>query len=176
MSHLCNRRVREFLILARTWFAFGLPSKTGCDTCGGEGRAGLWPPCRPQLQGCSSSVLGRRVHRVGSRLCVGSGPLLPSVIRGEGRSPSVAPSTAVCLAPRPGWLWCCFRCRLLSLGRSVAARPPHGCRSHNTSYAAGRCSCSRTVSSLLLWRGRERGPTSALWGGRHLPVLRWWLP
>jgi hypothetical protein len=31
MSHLCNRRVREFLILARTWFAFGLPSETGCD-------------------------------------------------------------------------------------------------------------------------------------------------
>jgi hypothetical protein len=31
MSHLCNRRVREFLILARTWFAFGLPFKTGCD-------------------------------------------------------------------------------------------------------------------------------------------------
>jgi hypothetical protein len=30
-SHLCNRHVREFLILARTWFAFGLPSKTGCD-------------------------------------------------------------------------------------------------------------------------------------------------
>jgi hypothetical protein len=28
---LCNRCVREFLILARTWFAFGLPSKTGCD-------------------------------------------------------------------------------------------------------------------------------------------------
>jgi hypothetical protein len=28
---LCNRRVREFLILARTWFAFGLPTKTGCD-------------------------------------------------------------------------------------------------------------------------------------------------
>jgi hypothetical protein len=29
---LCNRCVREFLILTRTWFAFGLPSKTGCDT------------------------------------------------------------------------------------------------------------------------------------------------
>jgi hypothetical protein len=28
---LCNRGVREFLILTRTWFAFGLPSKTGCD-------------------------------------------------------------------------------------------------------------------------------------------------
>jgi hypothetical protein len=29
---LCNRCVREFLILVRTWFAFGLPSKTGCDS------------------------------------------------------------------------------------------------------------------------------------------------
>jgi hypothetical protein len=29
MSHLCNRCVREFLIVARTWFAFGLPSKPG---------------------------------------------------------------------------------------------------------------------------------------------------
>jgi hypothetical protein len=31
MSTLCNCCVRELLILARTWFAFGLPSKTGCD-------------------------------------------------------------------------------------------------------------------------------------------------
>ena len=31
MSHLCNHCVREFLILARTWFAFGLPFKTGCN-------------------------------------------------------------------------------------------------------------------------------------------------
>jgi hypothetical protein len=31
MSILCNCCVRELLILARTWFAFGLPSKTGCD-------------------------------------------------------------------------------------------------------------------------------------------------
>jgi hypothetical protein len=28
---LCNRYVREFLILAHTWFAFSLPSKNGCD-------------------------------------------------------------------------------------------------------------------------------------------------
>jgi hypothetical protein len=28
---LGNHCVREFMILARTWFAFGLPSKTGCD-------------------------------------------------------------------------------------------------------------------------------------------------
>jgi hypothetical protein len=32
MSMLCNCCVRELLIMARTWFAFGLPSKTGCDT------------------------------------------------------------------------------------------------------------------------------------------------
>jgi hypothetical protein len=31
---LCNRYVPEFLILARTWFTFGLPSKTGCDISG----------------------------------------------------------------------------------------------------------------------------------------------
>jgi hypothetical protein len=28
---LCNCCVRELLILPRTWFVFGLPSKTGCD-------------------------------------------------------------------------------------------------------------------------------------------------
>jgi hypothetical protein len=31
---LCNRCVREFLILARTWFTFDLPSKIGCDISG----------------------------------------------------------------------------------------------------------------------------------------------
>jgi hypothetical protein len=31
---LCNHCVHEFLILACTWFAFGLPSKTGCDISG----------------------------------------------------------------------------------------------------------------------------------------------
>jgi hypothetical protein len=29
---LCNHCVREFLILAHTWFAFSLPSKTRCDS------------------------------------------------------------------------------------------------------------------------------------------------
>jgi hypothetical protein len=93
----------------------------------GKGEPGRGLPY-PQLQGCSSSVLGRRVHRVGARFHVGSGPLLPSVIGGEGRSPPVALSAAACLAPRPERLRCCFRCRLLPLGRSVAARLPHGCR------------------------------------------------
>jgi hypothetical protein len=143
---------------------------------GGEERVGSWPlPC-PQLQGCSSSVLGRRASRVGSRLRVGSGPLLPSVFGGEGRSSSMALSAVTCLVPRPERLWCCFWCRLLPLGRSVAACPPHGCRSRRAwaghaqvlpappaapggrttrRMPRGRCSCSRAVSSSLLWRGRE---------------------
>jgi hypothetical protein len=36
MSHLCNRCVRELLILARTWFAFGLPSKPGVTADGDD--------------------------------------------------------------------------------------------------------------------------------------------
>jgi hypothetical protein len=35
---LCNCCVREFLILAHTWFAFGLPSKIGCDRALWAGR------------------------------------------------------------------------------------------------------------------------------------------
>jgi hypothetical protein len=100
------------------------------------------------------------------------GPLLPPAFGGEGRSPalwrrrtpgtrgrpSIAPSAATCLAPRPGWLWCRLRRCLLPLGWSMAACPPHGQqlhlarvghihgfsratgrtgRSYKTSYAAG---------------------------------------
>jgi hypothetical protein len=96
---------------------------------GGEERAGPWPPPCPQLQGCSSFELGRRVRRVGARLRVGSGLLLPSVIGGEGRSPSMALAAAACLAPRPERLWCCFWCHLLPPGRSAAACLPLECRS-----------------------------------------------
>jgi hypothetical protein len=34
MSSYVNCCVRELLILAHTWFTFGLPSKTGCDISG----------------------------------------------------------------------------------------------------------------------------------------------
>jgi hypothetical protein len=50
---------------------------------GGEKRAGLRPLPLPQLQGCSSSVLGRGVCRVGVGPCAGGSPLLPSVIGGR---------------------------------------------------------------------------------------------
>jgi hypothetical protein len=51
---------------------------------GGEKQAGLRPLALPQLQGCSSSVLGRGVRRVGVGLRAGGGPLLPSAIEGKG--------------------------------------------------------------------------------------------
>jgi hypothetical protein len=35
-DQICNHCVREFLILARTWFAFGLPSKTVTPGSGGK--------------------------------------------------------------------------------------------------------------------------------------------
>jgi hypothetical protein len=50
---------------------------------GGERQAGLRPLPLPQLQGCSSLVLGRGVRRVGVGPCAGGGPLLPSVIGGR---------------------------------------------------------------------------------------------
>jgi hypothetical protein len=41
MSMLCNCCVRELLILARTWFAFGLPSKPGVTKRRGNVLSGL---------------------------------------------------------------------------------------------------------------------------------------
>jgi hypothetical protein len=66
--------------------------------CGGEERAGSWPlPC-PQLQGCSSSMLGRRASRVGVLPSAWAGdPLLPPAFRGEGRPPALRRrQTATC--------------------------------------------------------------------------------
>jgi hypothetical protein len=135
------------------------------------------------------------VRRVGAYLCAGSDPLLPSVIGGEGRSWFVALAAVVCLALRTGRLWRYFRCHLLPLGRSVASRPPQGCRSRRTRAGRvqvfpappvvpggrrtrrtprGRRSCSGTVPFSFLRRGRERGPAGALWGGRGTPVRCCW--
>jgi hypothetical protein len=61
MSMLCNCCVCELLILARTWFAFGLPSKTGCDNPVVRPRpmlaySTLW---RPSERGLQSTPLKR---------------------------------------------------------------------------------------------------------------------
>jgi hypothetical protein len=116
------------------------------------------------------------VRRVVACLRVGSDSLLPSVIGGEERPPSVALAAAACPAPRPKRLWRCFWCHLLPLGRSAAARPSLGCRlrraqvghvqvflalsaapgGHTTRRTSrGRYSCSGTVPFSFLWRGRR---------------------
>jgi hypothetical protein len=121
---------------------------------GGEKRAGVRPLPLPQLQGCSSSVLGRGVHRVGACLCAGSGPLLPSVIGGKG-------------VRRP-WRWQLPRVWLSGLSGFGAA---FGATSHRGSRKRFLCrrdsqSHPRTdlrlyglgsLSSPLEW-GRGRGP------------------
>jgi hypothetical protein len=73
--------------------------------CGGEGRAELWPPPCPQLQGCSSSVLGGRASRVVVLPSAWAGdPLLPPAFGGEGRSPALRRRrTATCCLVRV-WL------------------------------------------------------------------------
>jgi hypothetical protein len=142
---------------------------------GGEERAGLWPPPCPQLQGRSSSVLGRGVRRVRVCLRVGSGPLLPSMMGGEGRPPSVALAAAGCIAPQPERLWRCFRCHLLPLGRSAAARPLLRCRLRRA--RAGRVQVLLALSAAPGGRSTRRTPRgwyscfgmvpfSFLWQGR----------
>jgi hypothetical protein len=83
---------------------------------GGEKQTGLRPLPLPQLQGFSSLVLGRGVHRVGADLRSGSGPLLPSVIGGKG--------------VRHSWRWQLLCVRLSGLGGFGAAS---GATSHRGS-------------------------------------------
>jgi hypothetical protein len=121
---------------------------------GGEKRAGLRPLPLPQFQGCSSSVLGRGVRRVGACLRAGSGLLLPSVIGGKG--------------VRRSWRWQLPRVWLSGLSGSGAAS---GATSHRGSRR--RFLCRRdsrchprsdlriydlgSLSSPLEW-GHGRGP------------------
>jgi hypothetical protein len=121
---------------------------------GGEKQAGLRPLPRPQLQGCSSSVLGRGVRRVGACFRAGSGPLLPSVIRGKG--------------VRRSWRWQMPRVWLSGrsgFGTSSGATSHRGSRKRFLCRRDSRC-LPRTdlrlhglgsLSSPLKW-GRGRGP------------------
>jgi hypothetical protein len=56
---------------------------------GGEKQAGLRPPPRPQLQGSSSSLLGRRARRAGACLRVGWRPASSSGIWGGNHPPAL---------------------------------------------------------------------------------------
>jgi hypothetical protein len=113
---------------------------------GGEKQAGLQPLPLPQLQGCSSSLLGRGVRRVGASLRAGSGPLLPSVIGGKGI--------------RRSWRWQLPRVRLSGLGGFGAA-------SGVTSHRGSR-------KRFLCRRDRRRHPQTDLQLYGLLHVLAPW--
>jgi hypothetical protein len=84
---------------------------------GGEKQAGLRPlPC-PQLQGSSSSSLGRRAGRVGAYLRVGRRPASSSGARGRGASSSSAEEASSSHAVEGD---------LLLPGHSATVRPPPG--------------------------------------------------
>jgi hypothetical protein len=94
---------------------------------GGEKQAGLRPLPRPQLQGCSSSELGRRARRVGSCLRVGRWPASSSSIRGRRASSSSAEEASSSHAGEG---------ELLLPGQGAAVRPPSGRRSCRVQAAA----------------------------------------
>jgi hypothetical protein len=121
---------------------------------GGEKRTGLRPLPLRQLQGCSSSVLGRGVRRVGACLHAGSGPLLPSMIGGKG--------------VRRSWRWQLPRVRLSGLSGFGAASGAASHRGSRKRFLHRRDSRSHprtdlrlhdlgSLSSPLKW-GRGRGP------------------
>jgi hypothetical protein len=83
--------------------------------CGGEKQTGLWPLLRPQLQGCSSSGLGRRAHRVGS--CLPRGPMTRFFLQHSGEKGILQPCGGDILQ-------LCGEGELLLPGQGVAIRPP----------------------------------------------------
>jgi hypothetical protein len=121
----------------------------------GEKQAGLRPPPLPQLQGCSSSVLGRGVRRVGVGPCVGGGPLLPSVIGGKG--------------VRRSWRWQLLRARLSDpsgFGAASGAAFRHGSRKRFLRRRDSRCrprTDLQLYGLLLVLASRVRAWARALW-------------
>jgi hypothetical protein len=120
---------------------------------GGEKQVRLRPLPRPQLQGSSSSLLGRRTRRVGACLRVGWRPTSSSGIRG--REPSSS-STEEASSSHAG------EGELLLPGQGAAFRPlsgrlwpatPGGRTTRCT--PRGRYSCSGMVPFSFLRRGRE---------------------
>jgi hypothetical protein len=122
---------------------------------GGEKQAGLRPLPLPQLQGCSSSVLGRGVRRVGVGLYTGSGPLLPSVIGGKG--------------VRRSWRWQLPRARLSDpsgFGAASGAAFRHGSQKRFLRRRDSRCrprTDLQLYDLLLVLASRVRKWARALW-------------
>jgi hypothetical protein len=131
---------------------------------GGEKQVGLRPLSRPQLQGSSSFLLGRRARRAGvPPPAWAGGPPPPSAFKGEGahrlgggggprQRGAIRPqasSAPACLACWLSWLWRCFRCHLPPSGRGVAVRPPRG--SHCTVRTGGPSETSHAARAAFVF-------------------------
>jgi hypothetical protein len=122
---------------------------------GGDKQVGLRPLPRPQLQGSSSSLLGRRAGRAGACFRVGWRPASSSGIRGRKTSSSSAEEASSSHAGEG---------ELLLLGQGTTFCPPFGrlwpaAPGGRTTRRTprGRYSCSGTVpfSFSFSWRERE---------------------
>jgi hypothetical protein len=108
-----------------------------------------------EKQGCSSSVLGRGVRRVGVGLCAGSGPLLPSVIGGKG--------------VRHSWRWQLPHARLSDpsgFGAASGAAFRHGSRKRFLRRQDSRCrprTDLQLYGLLLVLSSRVSKWARALW-------------
>jgi hypothetical protein len=109
----------------------------------------------PQLPGCSSSVLGRGVRRVGVGPCAGGGPLLPSVIGRKG--------------VRRSWRWQLPRAWLSDpsgFGAASGAAFRHGSRKRFLCRRDSRCrrrTDLQLYGLLLVLASRVTAWARALW-------------
>jgi hypothetical protein len=113
---------------------------------GGEKQAGLRPLTRPQLQGSSSSLLGRRARRAGACLRVGWRPASSSGIWGWKPSSS---STEDASSSHAG------DGELLLPGQGAAFRPLSGQLWSAAPEGLTTRRTPRAVPFSFLWRGRE---------------------
>jgi hypothetical protein len=119
----------------------------------GEKQAGLRPLPRPQLQGSSSSLLGRRAGQVGACLRVGRRPASSSGIRERKTSSSSAeeassshagegelllPGQGATIHPPPGRRSCCARAGYVQVLPTPSAAQ-HVVRREGGTCVLGRC-------------------------------------
>jgi hypothetical protein len=149
---------------------------------GGEKRTGLRPPPRPRLQGSSSSLLGRRVRRVGGPPPRGSVTLFfprrlgeKGIFQLRGGFPQPRRGRRT-VADRPG-------CSILSSVRTMVApragRPRPGLPRADSRVSGLPSTSCAARATLMFWAAPARARTCRCALRRPTPtgaVLRWWQP
>jgi hypothetical protein len=120
---------------------------------GGEKQAGLRPLPRPQLQGSSSSLLGRRAGQIGACLRMGQRPASSSGIRGRKTSSSSAEEVSSSHAGEGELLLPDQGAAFRPLSERLWSAAPGGRTTRRT--PRGRYSCSGTVPFSFSWREHE---------------------